>query len=579
MNCHELNRILEMKDANDLGVTEKAAIERHFESCGACRSAWSSFAEIVSEPIPTISPELHARIDRLIAARLPARPTSVRRAFTGGSLLVLGAAAATILLQVGNGDEELPSTADPRPPATESSSSSENDETASGGNRPNEAAVSAEVGSASDAASIPETYALDPRSLVVIAAGRRNADPAALATLDECHRGVVARLREVPGLNVIAGVAVTAFQNTGMTNEQIARELGAGSVLALDDLAACDASLADSRTGAFIAGRIAATAVERIGEGLTFDTDNVDWNRFYDGLARMVNDALLVDEAALIAEVQTTFLNTNLSEDERLAALVRTSSSSESPPDAVFTQAVVAALAQIMTTSPDLQHRRSAVLHLRGLDDATLIEPLVYVLNHDADTEVRRVAASTLHEYVDEPRVREALRNIIAQDRDDDPAIICCQGGLGETARRALASDDELQALSLQQLMNTELSDFLRLQPQVDYLDRDAGYSPQFDDAQSSVVFSLGRGSDDVTVRSRAWALLARGARNPEFVPTLLDDLAAHGDEDVRHSAAQALAQYADNADVRAALEQALETDTCDCLRTILEPVLQAEQP
>lgn len=577
MNCHELNRILDTNDAKDLGVTEKAAIERHFASCGTCRSAWTSIAEIVSEPIPAISPELLARIDQLIAARLPDRPRSIRRTFIAGSLLVLGAAAATILLQVGDRDEELAETPDPRPPATESLPSSQNDETPMAGNRPSEPAVSDGADSASGAAATPASYALDPRSLVVLTDPRPNADADALAKLDECHRGVVARLRELPGLNVIAGVAVTAFQDTGMTNEQIARELGAGSVLILDDLAVCNSKLADSRTGAFIAGRIAATALVTSEEGLTFDTDNLDWNRFYDGLARTVSDALLMQEAELVAEAQATFLNTSLGEDERLAALYRTNSSTRSLPDAIFSQAVIAALAQIMTTSAEPQNRRTGVLSVRGLNDATLIEPLLYVLNHDAETEVRRVAAGTLHEYVSEPRVREALLNIIAEDRDDDPSIICCQGGLGETARRALATDDELRVLSLQQLMNTDLTGFLRLQPLVDFLDRDLMYSHVLDGAQANAVFSIGRGSDDATVRSRAWSVLARGSLDPAFVPTLLDDLAAHGNEDVRHSAARALVQYADDVSVRAALERALETDTCDCLRSVLGPVLQAE--
>ena len=576
MNCHELNRILETKDANDLGVTEKGAIERHFASCGTCRSAWASFAEIVSEPIPAISPELHSRIDQLIAARLPARPRSARRAFVGASLLVLGAAAATIVLQVGDRDEELVATPDSRPPAMESLPPSESDETPPAGSPASAAAAGERPDSASDVAPGPASYALDPRSLVVIAAARSNADTDALAKLDECHRNVVERLGRLPGLNVIAGVAVTAFQNTGMTKEQIARQLGAGSVMSLDEFAVCNATLSDSQTGAFIAGRIAATSIASV-EGQTFRTDNLDWDRFYDGLASTVNDALLMEEAVLIAEAQAKFLNASLGENERLAALYRANSNG-SLPDAVFSQSVIAALVQIMTTSTDLQNRRTAVLSVRGLDDATLIEPLLSAVNYDAVTEVRRVAASTLHEYVNEPHVRDALRSIVADDPDDDPSVICCELNLGQAARRALASDEELRALSLQQLMNTKLTDSQRLQPLIDYPDgRDIMGNHKPDEAQSNVVFSIGRDSGDPSVRSTAWLVLARGARNPAYVPTLLDDLAAHGDEEVRHSAARVLAQYADDAGVRAALEDALATDSCECLRTILEPVLQAD--
>lgn len=575
MNCHELNRIIETKDANDLGVTEKAAIERHFASCGSCRNAWASFAEIVSEPMPAISPALRSRIDQLIAARLPTRPKSVRRAFIGGSLLVLGAAAATIALKVGDRDEALVATPDSLPPSTELSPSDENDETPPAGLPTGEAAVGGAADSASGAAPAPDSYALDPRSLVVITEAGPNADANLLARLDECHRGVVARLRELPGLNVIEGVAVTAFQNTGMTSGQIARELGAGSVLVLDGLAPCHVTLSETRTGAFLAGRSAGRAIVTE-EGLSFDTDNLDWDAYYDRLAGTVSDALLMEDGELIAEAQATFLNTSLSEEERLRALYRTSASAGALPEAVFSQAVIAALVQIMTTSAEVQHRRDAVLSLADFNDASLIDPLLYALNYDAETAVRSVAASTLHEYLDEPRVRDALRRIVADDPDDDPSVICCEFNLGQVARRALASDDELRALSLQQLMNTELTDSERLQPLFNYPDgRDVVFADKLDKAQSDAAFSIGRDSGDSAVRSQVWRSLALGARNPAYLPTLLDDLAAHGDEEVRHSAAQALAQYADDTDVRAALERALETDSCDCLHSILEPVLQ----
>jgi len=577
MNCHELNHTLETKDANALGTTEQSAIERHFASCDACRNAWASFAEISSEQIPPISPELRSRIDELIAARLPTRPRSVRRTFIAGSLLVLGAAAAAIMLQVGERDEDLAAMPDQQPRATESLPSSEINETSLAGNPASDPAPRDGADSASAAEPPPALFALDPRSLVVILDAGSDADADELATLEECHRGVVARLRELPGLNVIAGVAVTAFQSTGMTHEQIARELGAASVLSLDELAFCNSSLSDSRTGAFMGGRIAATAI-MAGDELTFDPDSLDWDRFYDGIARTVSDALLIDKTDLIAAAQATFLNTSLGEDERLAALYRISAATGSLPDAVFSEAVVAALVQIMTTSADLQNRRSAVLSVRGLDDASLVEPLLYVLSYDAETEVRRVAASTLHEYVDEPRVADALRRIVAEDPDDDPSVICCEFNLGMVARRALASDDELRALSLQQLMNTELTDSQRLRPLIDYPDgRDVVFVDKLDEAHSDVVFSIGRDSGNPADRSRAWQSLALGTRSAQYLPTLLDDLSSHGDEEVRHSAAEALAQYVDDAGVRAALERALATDPCECLGSILEPVLQAE--
>lgn len=50
--------------------------------------------------------------------------------------------------------------------------------------------------------------------------------------------------------------------------------------------------------------------------------------------------------------------------------------------------------------------------------------------------------------------------------------------------------------------------------------------------------------------------------------------LAGHADEDVRHSAARALTPYVDDPDVVAGFERALAEDSCDCLRSVLEPAL-----
>ena len=103
-------------------------------------------------------------------------------------------------------------------------------------------------------------------------------------------------------------------------------------------------------------------------------------------------------------------------------------------------------------------------------------------------------------------------------NREEAYALLC-EYTLSEAARRSLASDDELRALSLDQLMNTELTDFQRLQPFVDFPDRSVS-ATTFDAEQANVVFTIGRESDDTTVRSRAWSVLAKtcpaaGARPP----------------------------------------------------------------
>jgi HEAT repeat protein len=76
------------------------------------------------------------------------------------------------------------------------------------------------------------------------------------------------------------------------------------------------------------------------------------------------------------------------------------------------------------------------------------------------------------------------------------------------------------------------------------------------DQTAAQAVFEIGRESADARIRARAWESLGSSAL-PAFTPTLLEDLASHASDDVRAAAAAALKPYAEEMQVRAALEQA----------------------
>ena len=91
-------------------------------------------------------------------------------------------------------------------------------------------------------------------------------------------------------------------------------------------------------------------------------------------------------------------------------------------------------------------------------------------------------------------------------------------------------------------------------------------------------VFEIGL-SSSAENRAFAWFLLGRGPANPEFVPTLLDDLANHSDTLVQSNAVSALGRYVDDPDVRAALERAAAEDTAERVQGVARALLDSVPP
>jgi hypothetical protein len=98
MNCNDINRVLDEREATELSAAESAGIEAHVAHCTECAQQVSASAHMTQfrcdvPPLPAALRE-HAR--RLQAACESAPPPkSTRRPLIFGSLFVLGAAATT----------------------------------------------------------------------------------------------------------------------------------------------------------------------------------------------------------------------------------------------------------------------------------------------------------------------------------------------------------------------------------------------------------------------------------------------------------------------------------------------------
>jgi HEAT repeat protein len=546
MNCREINSLLDSDAPDALAPEARQAVDRHLASCRACRESWAIYRAIADAPVPRMPRQLGARIAAAVAARGAAETRRARGWIGIGAVLVVGAAlAATAVVQLGERAPETDAASralDVVPAAPTPSARAAAAETSS------EAAANVAV-QALERAVAPRasTVTLDAQSIVVAAVPDPAVDARVAAEFAKCHEEIVRALRSVSGLNVIADERIAAFAAAGFAEEEIARELGAGSVLVLKIMnreASCSATQRDARTGE----QIGISAMTFVGPRWTDE----GWRSFATQVAEIVENETLKDRSTVIAEAQATALNTALDERARLNAMIELFHATE-PPQGPFDAGVVAAAVQIGSSSRDAGTREYAWYTLRGVDDPYVIQPLLHALLNDPAENVRRAAALTLGHFVDVPGVRDGLVRAATSDPSPEVAATCCTPTVREAARYALRPDAERRAFALQTVLDTSLPAEERLRPFNSSID---GRDVPLDEAAARAVFALGLAEADASARSSAWHLLAQ-VRNPDFKPTLLEDLASHPAENVRSGAAWALARYGDDPVVRAALERA----------------------
>lgn len=583
MNCEQVHLLLDTHAPDALAPEHRRAIDLHLAACCNCRVAWAAYRELAAAPVPAVPAGLGPRIAAAIAGS-GAHPRRVRPLAVGALLAVAAAGAVTVVVQLGgrtSGDVGLESPpADAAAPAAEPGTGA--------------APVAGQEESVGDSGAVvvptAPAYALDRLSVVVFAAPGAASAPDAAAQLAECREHVVRELRAVDGLNVIAGEPVAAYAGSSLSAEEIAVELGAGSVLVLttadratlERIAATRASLGvSSRVGSCLASLLdARTADVRVDDRRISGDWNTEQARvFATTVADSVREAVLEDPAARIAEARATVLDATRGARERVNALSRLRGgavfaeplslgaetgatapivilqSSVEPIAGAFDDAIVAAAVQLGSAAEAPRVREAAWRGLRGVRDPNAIEALTTSLASDPDENVRRGAALALGYVVDAPGVRDALLRAAAQDPSTEPAIPCCVPSVRGAAERALRSDAELNAAALGIVRDETLPDDERLRPLYQSLDG-RGFPVALDAAAARAVFEIGSAAGDPLVRGRAWDALS-GVRDADFTATLLADLAGHAAENVRAAAAAALAPHAGDEAVRAALEQA----------------------
>ncbi len=492
MNCAEVDRILDSQGSDVLTPKHKRAVDEHLASCRECREAWAAYRGLMAEPLPATPRELRHRVMGALLAARQAKPRAARpvRLAVGIALLAGAAAASTWVYRVFEEERAVTSVVvdgDRAPTAARSpdtGAAAVPVATSPSTEFPNEGAAVPTV--------VPTTvsdHPLDAYSVVVIAMPSPGMSQQAAEYFEQCHEEALRELRTVDGLNVIAGAQVSPYSDSRRPPEEIGRELWAGSVLVLStesatrlgQMPAPPAGLGlDSRVGSCYADLIdVQTSAGRpiAGVGGTWAADKP--RRFAADVARTVRDAILDDRSALI-RAQATVLDPAIDVGVRVTALGglrrgrmyserldtdEVQGMAPEPIPGAFTEAVVAAAADIGAAWPDATVRSYAWRHLRGVRDPNLTQTLLYSLASDGDANVRCQAALTLGYLVDEPGVRSALMRASVEDPSTEPPVRGCSLSVRIAAQRALQSDDELRTASLRTVLDTTLPSAARLAP------------------------------------------------------------------------------------------------------------------
>lgn len=539
MNCQEINDILDSSASDEFREEQKQAIERHFESCEACRAAWAAYREVSALQIPRTPPQLHSRI---AAALAPTEAHSGRRSLIVGSMLVLGAAvAATVVLEVKDGGPRLPQRLEEPAPVESPQSAAQREAAPVSADRVEDAPNADRSNEATDSNGGRTDHLLDPNSVVVVPALDQELNQQNTALFNQFFEELIRQLQPAPGLNVMGPELVDPFLAAGTREEEIARGLGAAHLVVISTTPEPSVRLnitqVDAATGAHngsmsFARPLSATWPAELPSDVASVVQFIK-----DGL----NTPEPVERSAAIADARAIVLNVSLPPATRVEALGRLPQS----PDARSDEIVVAAV-ELATIAPELHANIWRTMY--GVDNPYLIEPLLNSLAYDAAEHRRRAAAAALTTFVNEPRVKAALEHAQANDVSET---------VREAALNALLTDEERDQRALQALFDETLTELERLQATSIHAGRNIRDVPLTDEA-AQAVFNIGATATDPDIRSWAWARLGRdGVDDPSFKDVLLDDLANNSNEEVRSMAANALKQYIDDPSVHAALTQA----------------------
>lgn len=439
-----------------------------------------------------------------------------------------------------------------------------------------------------------QDLALDQFTVVVLPIEILTSEPKAPALAEDVYNEFLGQLSSIEGLYVLGRGSVVGFAESKLSPVEIARQLGAafvvsgnivvnqGAYYAQLDLSHAQGGGSSSNTAllAFLNPEHTQLTITA-SDGTPIELSPEDLirqsvRRMAENISEWLFPPPPRDRDQVRAETGARFLDTSLSDRDRLDALSELTPGSR--PNGTFfdgdktlqTQVVVAAV-QMAEMSENPAVRRHIWRHMAGVEDAYLIEPMIYALQNDTDDGVREEAAKALKSFLDEPRVRDALDYTSANNSSEV---------VRSAARSVTLSDEEQRAEYAAILLDEKQSDSDRSEAlsrlRWGYQGKD-WLTPELTPELTAAMVRLARNAQDARIRRSVWSSL-RVSEDPELITPMLEALAVDQNEQVREEVVQALHRHhLDEPGIREALEAALPDEQSPLVRKRLEEALAAE--
>ena len=555
MNCQEIMRIVDELDVGSLSQAELRGVDSHIGTCVDCGEQWRMNLDVqgLRYHTPVVPESLRTKLKALRRGATSAiEQRRVRRsALVTSAFLIAGAAAGAIVaIQAIERSSEAVAPMSERTPDEQPAGTASGEpvtpttvDDAQNARSPNPAGEARRAVPTAAGVSI----ALDLASVAVLPVVLLDTEnEALLAAANEVRADIIRRFEQSGQLNLIDPELVERYYAAGLTDIEIGRTLGVGSVVFVraeerDGQATISYGTLDPATDrelyygtvAMTDGSLSAAAI-RVNE---MNAENL--------VSRLILAAypgVTISREQSIAENQATALNSSLSEAERIDALGELRSLR---PEA-RNDSVVAAAIEIASNADDPNVRMRAWSTLSDVENPAVVQPLLNAMRYDSSEMVRGTAARLLGEYADEAGVRQALEFAATGDED---------AGVREQAALAALSDQERFARVRATFFDRNLPASERVGALTSHFGRiGPGLPIDPDIADELLEIEL----DPAVGATWAGTLLYYADElDPKFVDPLLALLA--GEPEHRAFAANVLAHFNDRAAVVEALERALE--------------------
>lgn len=443
--------------------------------------------------------------------------------------------------------------------------------------------LAAQEDGSTDSINPQEQLALDNTTLAVLPLEVLSTDPRAPSVAAAINEAILSRLSSIAGLNVVASDSVLPFADSTLAPEEIARVLGVGTVLKgslqiRDRHWGVSLQQIDAQDGELFGN--SSWQLPRVArDGGLYAVGGIDFDARLQRLASSVAEGVekkffperTPDRQQAMAKGQATLLNSGLSDSERLDALQEiwpllgnAASWYRDKRSEALSGAVAVAAAQIAIDANDPGIRAEVWRQMAGVGDPYLIQPLLYSLANDDSERVRKQAAKTLKDFLDEPVVQDALEYAGENDASE---------WVRSEIRFSMLSEAEQQEEFLMTALDTTKTERERLLA-LTRLYYDSRFTRRtLSDEVIIAMAQLARSSNSPRTRRHVWSHLGKTG-DTYLVPPMAEALATDPDEEVRATVARGLGEFLGYPGVREDLEEALLNDTSPLVRKAAEEAL-----